>query len=91
MRILSISYDLKAPHRNYESLHDAIKNISGKWAKVTESYWLVKTRLSAAYVRDNLKLKLDSNDVLFVAEVDDWAAYNLSREVVEWLKSPVKI
>ena len=48
-----LSYDLRAPGRNYASLYDAIK-VYGKWARINESVWAVVTSSSATQIRDHL-------------------------------------
>lgn len=81
-----INYDLKNPGQKYDDLIKAIKAF-GAWAKISSSCWAIKTNQSAVQIRDNLKLHIDKNDILFVCDFDDWASYNLSKEVVDWLNS----
>ena len=52
-----------------------------------EACWIIKSNNSISYIRDNLKTKIDSNDKLFVSELDDWASFNLTQTEVNWLKS----
>ena len=80
-----ISYDLRLPGRDYESLYAAIRAY-GTWAHVNQSVWAVVTTQTAAEVRDNLLSHLDSNDRLFVVKSGIEAAW---RNVIcknEWLK-----
>ncbi|WP_237216444.1 hypothetical protein [Falsiroseomonas oryziterrae] len=65
---IHISYDLHNPGKNYDALIDAIKKISGKWAKIHYSFWYVKTPLTSAQVRDALVPHLDKNDSLYVVD-----------------------
>lgn len=81
-----INYDLKKPGQNYDDLIDAIKSY-GKWAKISRSCWAVKTNKTAAQIRDHLEQYIDSSDVLFVCHFSEWASYNLSKEVTDWLKN----
>jgi hypothetical protein len=61
-----ITYDLRQPGRNYADLFVAIKNISGLWAHPLESVWLVDTNLSANDISNQLKPRLDGNDLIFI-------------------------
>ena len=80
-----ITYDLHAPVQNYKPLIMTIKEY-GKWAKIGQSSWIVKTEKSAISVRDNLKQHIDKNDKLFVCAFSGWASYGLSEEVTDLLK-----
>lgn len=80
-----INYDLMNPGQNYSDLITAIKAY-GKWAKISSSCWAIKTEDTAVQIRDNLTQYIDSGDVLFVCRFSDWAAYNFSQKVVDWLK-----
>lgn len=81
-----ISYDLMAPAKDYPKLISAIKDY-GTYAKVLESCWVIKSSDTAKTITDNLKNYIDANDKLFVAKLDNVAAwYNLPKEVSEWLK-----
>ena len=71
---LIITYDLRAPGRNYDKLYEAIKAY-GKWAHITESTWFIKTSSTCAEVRDNLLMHMDSNDRLFVGKLSGPAAW----------------
>ena len=85
MKSYCISYDLCSPGKDYSALYDAIKAY-GTWAKVTESFYIVKTSQSATSIRDNLRNCLDSNDRLFVGNLSGEAAW---RNVIcdnDWLK-----
>lgn len=88
MKTYLISYDLVIPERlsDYIRLFDTIKT-ANFWAKPLESVWLVKTTLSSVQVRDELRKVIDSNDKILVIEVtNDWASYNLSQEIVDWMQ-----
>lgn len=83
-----ISYDLHKPGRNYESLYEAIKGVSGDWAHINESVWAVKsTQHSSGKIRDILKAKMDNNDNLFVGKLTSEAAwFGLTEALTKWLK-----
>lgn len=90
MKTLLISYDLMSPEtrEDYEELIDYIKSFT-KWAKPLLSVWLVKTNKSCSKVRDEIKLKTDSNDKILVMNVTgvSWASRGLSKKTTTWMKS----
>lgn len=79
-----INYDLKNPGQNYDDLIKAIKGY-GSWAKIARSCWAIKSTKTAVQIREDLKQHIDSSDVLFVCKFEDWASYNLDKEVADWL------
>jgi hypothetical protein len=85
MSVHLITYDLRAPGRNYQSLHAAIRAY-GTWCHALESTWLVVTNASTVDTRDALAKHIDSNDGLLVLkQVNDAAWTGLSDEVSAWL------
>jgi CRISPR/Cas system-associated endoribonuclease Cas2 len=80
-----VSYDLRKPGRNYDSLYSAIKTYT-KWARINESVWAVVTPQSAVQIRDYLGQFMDSNDRLFVVKSGVEAAWRQSICKNEWLK-----
>ena len=73
--------------RTIPPLHDAIKAISGYWAKPLESFWIVKANDSATKIRDKLLAHIEENDKLFVSTVGrSWAGRRLGKNVYDWLK-----
>ncbi|MFH7118699.1 hypothetical protein ACHWGW_33925, partial [Klebsiella pneumoniae] len=84
MAIYCVTYDLKAPGRNYDEVFDYLKNFT--YCKHLESFWLIDTTLTAAQLRDGLKSRVDSNDILFVARLQrEWASRNYP--CADWLNS----
>lgn len=79
-----IDYDLNTPGKNYDALISQIKTYP--WAKICKSSWAVKSSQTAAQIRDSLTPHIDSDDKLFVAKIDGWAAWGLPKEVTDWLK-----
>ena len=59
MNTLIISYDLIKPGKDYTNVHNIYKSFS-KWAKPLESFYIIKTNLSATYVRDQLLTHVDT-------------------------------
>nr|WP_321980137.1 CRISPR-associated protein Cas2 [uncultured Cohaesibacter sp.] len=72
-RNLHISYDLRAPEKNYDELIEAIKSL-GAWAKIHESLWFVSSIIAPKDVCDLLWKYMDSNDTLYVADTSSNAA-----------------
>ena len=67
-----ISYDLRAPDRDYNELWAALEKIGAK--RILQSVWAVKANgKTPAMLRDQLKPHIDMKDRLLVAEVDAWA------------------
>jgi len=89
MNTFLISYDLGLPETisDYHILIEYIK-FYGVWAKPLQSVWLIKTNKSIARVRDEIKLRIDSNDRVLVIDVTGtaWATYNISQKVTDWMK-----
>lgn len=80
-----ITYDLCQPGQNYEDLISAIKEYS-KWARVTESTWIIVTDDSCETIRNNLVQHIDTNDRLFVAKLSGEAAWRNVKCKNDWLK-----
>ena len=83
-----ISYDLIYPETSpqYTELIKTIKTAT-YWAKPLKSVWLVKTNLSSMQIFQQLRRALDNNDKVIVIDVgNDWTSFNLSNDVVEWMK-----
>lgn len=79
-----VTYDL-VKKRNYEGLHERIKNYPN-WACITESSWIVVTTNTAVQVRDHLGQALDSDDKLFVGAIGPEGAWrNLGKTLNDWL------
>ena len=89
----SIAYDLKAPNdtwQDYTRVIDHIKATFPTWAHVEKSVWLVSTSWTTSQVRDSMKKVLNSTDQLLVAQMSDWASYNITSEITGWLnKQPL--
>ncbi|EQA6234147.1 hypothetical protein ACX5DZ_000817 [Enterobacter hormaechei] len=87
MAIYCVTYDLKAPGRNYDDVFTYLEQFD--YCKGLESFWLIDTTLSAAQLRDGLKARTDNNDVVFVARMKrSWASLNYP--CAAWLKDPVR-
>ena len=67
MHLFSVSYDLLKPGKDYESLYARLRALSAK--RVLYSQWMLKTSMTAAQLRDDLKRLIDTNDRLLVIDV----------------------
>jgi hypothetical protein len=81
-----VCYDLRAPGRNYQALHDRLRQYP-QWAKVTESNWIVVTTWSAVQIRDDLMSHIDPNDRIFVIKSGVEAAWLNSICENDWLRT----
>lgn len=86
MAVLLVTYDLKAPGRNYQPVHDYLRSFPD-WCKGLESVYLIDTTLTTGQVRDALKAKVDSNDKVFVVKITgSWSSLNYF--CADWLNKP---
>ena len=82
-----ITYNLKKPSRFYNDFITSLKSF-GTWWHQTDSTWLIVTSKSTSEVRDYLKQFIDSNDQLFVSQLQrNWAATGFTKEEYNWLKT----
>lgn len=85
MAILLVTYDLKAPGRNYQPVYDYLKGFN--YCKGMESVWLLDTQQAPATVRDKLKTIIDGNDKVFVVRLQrSWASLHYG--CGDWLNDP---
>lgn len=88
MKTYLISYDLVGNENitDYKRLIEMIKTAT-YWAKPLKSVWLVKSTLSSAQIRDQLRTVVDNNDKLLVIEItNNWGSYNLPKDVTDWMQ-----
>lgn len=82
-----VAYDLKKPDRNYDDLISELKSF-GTWWHQTGSVWVIVTSKTTADVRDYLRQFMDSNDKLFVVQIQKiWAAVDFSTDEYNWIKN----
>lgn len=80
-----ITYDLRAPNRNYEDLYEVIKSL-GHWCHPLESTWLVVTSLGVDRVAELVQGVLPQNDLLLVLDVtQDPSQGLLPKEPWDWI------
>lgn len=82
-----VSYDLRAPRRNYQSLYDAFAQ--AKAVRALQSLWLVTSTHTSSQLRDVLRGLMDADDGLLITEItnSNWATYKILPGAAEWLKA----
>lgn len=86
--VLSISYDLHNPGRDYEDVVSTIKS-APSWTHPQGSVWLIDTTLTPSAWVDKLKAAGDPNDEYFVTRLaHNWASFKMDSSSVAWLKNP---
>ena len=90
MKTYLITYDLSKPGQAYTDLIKEIKSVANGYWHHLQSVWIIRSNLSAAQIRDRLRLHLDANDELLVAGLNGtWATKGLSTEANQWLQTYV--
>ena len=86
--IVLVSYDLKNPDRDYQSLYTAIKNCSITWWHYLESVWLIRTELSPKDVFEKIHCSMDNNDSLLITVFNE-EMYSgwLPSKAWEWIQN----
>jgi hypothetical protein len=85
---LHVSYDLKNPGRDYDTVIERIKQLGG-WAKIHYSFWYLKTDLSAWQVRDELVKVTDADDSIYVVDAtsNEAAWHNIPPAVAGYINT----
>ncbi|HHX0198601.1 SinR-like protein [Enterococcus faecalis] len=70
MKSYALTYDLQSPGQKYAKIADTIASWNCSHIKPLESFWLIKTDMTAAQMKDTLKQQaLDDNDLIFITEI----------------------
>lgn len=85
MSCFIISYDLCAPHRDYNLLYNAIKSY-GTWGRLTESTWAIVADSTSEQIRNFLMQFIDGNDRLVVIKGGKEAAWFRVIANNDWLQ-----
>lgn len=76
MALYLLTYDLRKEGRDYKTLYDELKKF--KAVRILESVWCFnRINTNAEGLRDYFMQFIDENDGLFVAEITNWASYNV--------------
>jgi hypothetical protein len=81
-----LTYDLRAPGKNYDSLYKALASYPDRYHSETlGSVWFIRGSypLSAATIFDHIKQHIDTNDRLFVTAVTDNKGW-MDQAFVSW-------
>ena len=84
MQCSVISYDLRNPGRNYQSLYNELENFNAK--RILESQWVFRrNKTNAKGLRDYFKKFVDSNDRILITSIEDanWASSNLITKICD--------
>lgn len=85
--VYSISYDLREPGADYDTLYDTIKSAPG-WAHAMDSLWFIKTTESVDTWSTKLRRVMDENDWLFVSDITGQSRQGwMEKEIWDWLDS----
>ena len=77
-----ISYDLRKPGRDYDSLHKELVRYGAK--RVLQSEWCLRDSYTTAEdLRDHFRKFMDSNDRILVVAIDgtDWSGWKLINKI----------
>lgn len=86
MNTYHVSYDLKAPGRDYSKLYEVLRGFD-TCCHPLDSTWYIRTGYTALQVRDLLTAKMDDNDKVLVTKAStDGAWRGLADDVSNWLK-----
>lgn len=85
-----INYRLHKPQKDYDSLYEAIRTISGTYWHNTTSSWLVESSMSASEVYDVLKSHVDSDDEIVIFRLSGEYYGQLRPDDNEWLEDVMK-
>lgn len=85
MSVLLITYDLKAPGKDYTDLLKQIKTFP--WARLSESSYAIKTEQQTQNIYSTLKPYIDQNDNIYIINLrKPYSGYG-PKEVNEWLEN----
>ncbi len=88
--MMLVSYDLRRPGQDYDSLYSMLKTV--EFCRPLESLWLLDSNQSAQTWSDRLLPLIDTNDRLLVVDVtSDPMKGWLDRSVWDWIKSRVRV
>lgn len=85
-----MSYDLRAPGRNYDGLYTVMDKFGA--VRVLESVWVATLSGNAASIRDIIKQVTDPNDGVLVVEITqaaDWALKGATPAGKKWFEQTV--
>lgn len=78
-----ISYDLKKD-KDYPKLYEGIKSY-GDYCSALLSMWFIATDQTASQIYNKLKPLIDTDDHIFISEINANHMGYMPKEAVEWL------
>lgn len=80
--IYLISYDLKKPKKDYNSLYDTLKKFEN--CHILDSTWIIKTNKTTSDIFDTLKAVVDNGDHFYIVDItnqkrDGWLPDTVNR------------
>ncbi len=84
--LISISYDLRQPGRNYQPLYETIKSAQA-WCHAMDSLWFIYTSETVHAWSEKLRRVTDEDDYLFVVDITGRPRAGwLQKATWEWLE-----
>ncbi len=87
-RVYCVSYDLKTPLKNYQSLFEALKQ-SGRWWHYLQSTWLIQTNETAIELWNRIAPHIAQQDFLLIIEVRANVHGWLPKDAWDWINANV--
>lgn len=92
MGTYAISYDLRAPHRDYEPVWAYLRALPSNWHALSHT-WFVVSPKSVAELRDDLHELIDIDDRLVIVRINGsaWATNARLMGGRDWLHTHVSL
>ena len=84
-RVLSVSYDLQTPFKDYSSFFETLKQHSQTWCHYLVNTWLIKTTLTEGALARLLFPHMTTSDRLLILEIKGTGNGWMAKDVWEWL------
>ncbi len=89
--IYLITYDLKSPGKDYNTLYDTIKS-SSYWWHYLESTWIIQTNQPIEYWSDKIRNVIDQNDLFMIVDITKQPRQGwLKKSAWEWIREKEKL
>lgn len=87
-KVYIVTYDLKAPNRDYNGLYEELKK-SPKWWHYLQSSWLIQTSETPDQIWNRIHMHIDANDYALIIEVRDNCQGWLPKDAWDWIHTNV--
>ncbi len=89
--IYLITYDLKSPGKDYNTLYDTIKTAPYWWHHL-ESTWIIQTEQSVTYWSEKIRNVIDQNDLFLIVDITEQPRQGwLKKTAWEWIREKEKM